>query len=159
MSRKFLKERPSGLRAMGKGMKGRIETQSLVTRARNGYFLHRILLTAKVLEDVPRLGRIPSVWGRVCLVVWLLSCCTTHSAQLVSVPDPQVPPSPGGGGDSYMAFVTPDGRYVLFGSTADNLTASTFGGPYLLPHPQKINVFLRDRNMGTTAMVSVDPTA
>jgi hypothetical protein len=58
-----------------------------------------------------------------------------------------------------MAFVTPDGRYVLFGSTANNLTASTFGGPYLLPRPQKINVFLRDRNLGTTAQVSVDPTA
>ncbi len=132
--------------------------QSLVTRSLNGCFLHRILLAAKASGDVVRLSRIQSVWGRVCLVVWLLSCCTMHSAELVSVPDPQVPPPAGGGGDSYMAFVTSDGRYVLFGSTANNLTASTVGGPYLLPLPQKINVFLRDRNMGTTALVSVNPS-
>src|SRR5579871_5419214 len=103
-----------------------LEMQSLATRSRNGCFL---------------------------LVVWLLSCFTSHSQELVSVPAPQVAPSPGGGGDSYMAFVSPDGRYVLFGSTANNLTAATFGGPYLLPRPQKINAFLRDRTMGTTTLV------
>lgn len=97
-------------------------------------------------------------WRVGLLLVIFASCSRLWGADLLSVPDISFSPPAGGGGDSYMSFVTPDGHYVLFGSTANNLASNTNGSPYLLPHPQKINVFLRDRNQGTTALVSVDPS-
>src|SRR5579863_1113312 len=85
-------------------------------------------------------------WVRIALIpVWLGTTAHGSSVQLVSAPDPKSGPSAGGGGDSYLPVVSRDGRYVLFGSTADNLvvlgTNRTI--PALLPSP--LNVFLRDR--------------
>ena len=45
-----------------------------------------------------------------------------------------------------------DGRFVLFASTADNLVLSNNGSGM----PWRMNVFLRDRTNGTTALVSVN---
>src|SRR6185437_9671954 len=60
------------------------------------------------------------------------------------------------GGDSYLPVVSHDGRYVLFGSTADNLVSSGTNrpSPALLPAP--LNVYLRDRAQGATVLVSVN---
>ncbi len=61
-----------------------------------------------------------------------------------------------GAGDSFHPILTPDGRFILFASTANNLAATTNGGEfssYVLP---KMNVFLRDRQSGTTTLVSVN---
>jgi Tol biopolymer transport system component len=58
------------------------------------------------------------------------------------------------GGDSYVQSVTPDGRYVLLGSTALNLLESNGHGLRgVVPLP--VNAFLRDRHSGTNALVSM----
>lgn len=76
--------------------------------------------------------------------------------QLVSSMDPSTTPSAGAGGDSWYPIMTPDGRYVLFASRAENLVLSNTNRPFLAQTPQKLNVFLRDRTNGTTALVSVN---
>lgn len=52
------------------------------------------------------------------------------------------------GGDSRDVAMSGDGRYVAFGSSASNLVANDTNGDS--------DIFLRDRQMGTTIMVSVD---
>lgn len=52
--------------------------------------------------------------------------------------------------------MTPDGRYILFASTANNLTLMTNGSPMPATVPAHQNVFLRDRQSGTTVLVSVN---
>lgn len=64
----------------------------------------------------------------------------------------QGPPA-GGGGDSLNPVVTPDGRFVLFASTASNLVPNT-NRPGL--SPPRVNVFLRDRINDTTALISAN---
>jgi Tol biopolymer transport system component len=61
-----------------------------------------------------------------------------------------------GGGDSVNPIITPDGRYVLFASTANNLVVNGTNGPLAAHFPPRLNVFLRDRTNGTTTLVSVD---
>ena len=94
--------------------------------------------------------------GIAVLQVWFVTIAQASSFQLVSAPDPQLAASAGGAGDSYLPVVSRDGRYVLFGSTADNLVAvgTNHTIPALLPRP--INVFLRDRTNGSTVLVSID---
>ena len=53
-----------------------------------------------------------------------------------------------GNKDSYGGPISPDGRYVAFHSTAKNLVSGDTNG--------KIDVFLRDRQTGTTERLSVD---
>ena len=53
-------------------------------------------------------------------------------------------------------IITPDGRYVLFASTANNLALTSSNTPFLAQSPPKFNVFLRDRTNGTTTLVSVN---
>jgi Tol biopolymer transport system component len=68
---------------------------------------------------------------------------TTNKTVRVSV-------ATGGGqadGESHSAEVSPDGRYVVFESFADNLISNDTNGTY--------DVFLRDRTLGTTVRVSV----
>ncbi len=90
----------------------------------------------------------------------LLAAATALSAsaaslQLVSTLDPAQEPPSGGGGDSATAVISPDGRFVLFASTANNLAlVGTNPLPVLVPPP--LNVFLRDRASGTTTLVSVN---
>ncbi len=49
------------------------------------------------------------------------------------------------GSGTLLSFVTPDGRYVAFGSVASNLVAGDANG--------SMDVFLRDRALGTTALL------
>src|SRR5437660_1003561 len=68
----------------------------------------------------------------------------------VSATDPQASPA-SGGGDSWAPVVSPDGRYLLFASTANNLCSPTSNGaPASALFPARLNVFLRDRTNGTT---------
>ncbi|HEX3628636.1 MAG TPA: hypothetical protein VH280_24770 [Verrucomicrobiae bacterium] len=65
-------------------------------------------------------------------------------------------PSVGGNGDSYAPIVTPDGRYVVFASTANNLVPTNSDGP--INSLAVLNVFIRDRLSETTTLVSVSGT-
>src|SRR5579871_3144043 len=74
--------------------------------------------------------------------------------QIVSQLSPSTPVSAVAGGDSSLPIVSPDGRYVLFASSANNLVTGAGGqelSSYFLPVE---NVFLRDRQAGTTVLVS-----
>jgi Tol biopolymer transport system component len=76
---------------------------------------------------------------------------STSAAQLVSVSGIQS--KVGGSGDSGLSIISQDGRYVLFASTANNLTL-TNNNPSVLP--SRFNVFLRDNLDGTTTLVSAN---
>jgi Tol biopolymer transport system component len=52
--------------------------------------------------------------------------------------------------------VTPDGRFVLFASTAANIALATNGSPLSSRLIPVFNVFLRDRAHGTTTLVSAN---
>ncbi len=67
-------------------------------------------------------------------------------------------PAAGGGGDSGIPIISPDGRYVLFASTAGNLAVISNSTPMTTRVFAPLNVFLRDRTNGTTVLVSVNLT-
>ncbi len=82
--------------------------------------------------------------------------CANLSAgpfQTVSAPDPSLVPA-SAGGDSMAPMMTPDGRFVLFSSTAANLATNVNGAPLSQTFPAKLNVFLRDRTSGATTLIS-----
>jgi Tol biopolymer transport system component/alpha-tubulin suppressor-like RCC1 family protein len=76
--------------------------------------------------------------------------------QLVTTVDPAVGPPASGGGNSMNPIITPNGRYVLFASTANNLALTSSNTPFPAQSPPKINVLLRDRTNGTTTLVSIN---
>lgn len=78
------------------------------------------------------------------------------SAYLISSPDPTRGASASGAGDSWAPVMTPDGRFVLFASTALDLVQDTNGSSLSALPPPHQNVFLRDRQSGTTVLVSVN---
>ena len=89
----------------------------------------------------------------IALLALNASLATTASAlQLVSQLHPSFAPA-GGEGDSGLPIVSADGRYVLFASTANNLTLTNNNNSVL---PQRLIVFLRDRVNGTTTLVSAN---
>jgi len=91
------------------------------------------------------------VWCFLALLFTALCICPTKAAQLVSVSGVQF--KLGGSGDSGLAILSRDGRYVLFASTAINLTLTTNNDSLL---PCRFNVFLRDNLSQTTTLVSVN---
>ena len=101
-----------------------------------------------------------STWRMVVLSALAVFCLAVPamatSLQLVTTIDPFLGPSASGGGNSMNPIITPDGRYVLFASTANNLALTSSNTPFLAQSPPKINVFLRDRTNGTTILVSVN---
>jgi Tol biopolymer transport system component len=78
-----------------------------------------------------------------------------QTAQLVSLPDPSQNPAAGGGVDSLVPSLSPDGRYVLFSSAAGNLLNNASSSSRPGPVPVQ-NVFLRDRSNATTTLVSIN---
>ncbi len=80
------------------------------------------------------------------------SCDSAAAVQLVSASGSSFPPKLGGSGDSGLSIISKDGRYVLFASTANNLTLTNNNNSVL---PCRFNVFLRDRISQTTTLVSV----
>jgi hypothetical protein len=79
-----------------------------------------------------------------------------NGAQIISQLAPGTAVSAVAGGDSSLPIVSPDGRYVLFASTANNLVAAA--GGHVMPDyfPARENVYLRDRQAGTTILVSIN---
>jgi Tol biopolymer transport system component len=109
------------------------------------------------MEKLEKLGG--RFWPRIgllALVAGLASPALARPLQLVSVPDPAQRPPAGGGGDSYAPIISPDGRYVLFASTANNLVLTSNNAPIPLNVPPTLNVFLRDRTNQATTLVSVN---
>ena len=103
--------------------------------------------------------KFPSSWQKAILSV--LGLCLAFpvmatSLQLVTTIDPFNMPPASGSGNSMNPIITPDGRYILFASTADNLALTSSNTPFLIQALPKMNVFLRDRTNGTTALVSVN---
>ncbi len=86
-------------------------------------------------------------------VVWLLTLSTvvaqTNMMQLLSARNPSVPLTAGGDGDSIAPMITPDGRYVVFSSVANDLAP---GGNDRFT----LNIYLRDRTAQTTTLVSAN---
>jgi hypothetical protein len=76
---------------------------------------------------------------------------STHAVQLVTVQGTSFAPQAGGNGDSGLSIISRDGRYVLFASTANNLTLVNNNN---FVHPRRFNVFLSDRLANTTTLVS-----
>ena len=78
------------------------------------------------------------------------------SPRLITFVDPNQQPLSGGDGDSAQPIITPDARYILFASSANNLVAD--GGTNSLPSkfPALLNVFLRDRASNITVLVSIN---
>ncbi|HEY5505423.1 MAG TPA: hypothetical protein VIK28_09715, partial [Sedimentisphaerales bacterium] len=91
-----------------------------------------------------------------CMLVFGLiasSCDPAAAVQLVSASGSSFPAKLGGSGDSGLSIISKDGRYVLFASTANNLTLTNNNNSVL---PCRFNVFLRDRISQTTTLVSVN---
>lgn len=111
----------------------------------------------RAMEKLGKLnGRFWPRIGLLVLVAGLASPALARPLQLLSVPDPAQRPPAGGGGDSYAPIISPDGRYVLFASTANNLVLTSNNAPIPLNIPPSLNVFLRDRTNRTTTLVSVN---
>jgi hypothetical protein len=81
---------------------------------------------------------------------------SANSLQLVSLRASSPASSNGGNGDSGPAIISPDGRYVLFSSAANNLALAVNSNPIPVLIPACINVYLRDRTNGKTTLVSVN---
>jgi len=81
---------------------------------------------------------------------------TATSLQLVSQTAGAFVPSDSAGGDSTLPLVSPDGRYVLFASSANNLALTTNNTPYRAPQFTCLNTYLRDRSSNNTVLVSVN---
>src|SRR5581483_8218922 len=86
----------------------------------------------------------------------LASSAFADPALLISSPAPSRGASVSGAGDSWGPVMTPDGRFVLFASTANNLVQDTNGSPLSTLPPSHQNIFLRDRQSGTTVLASVN---
>ncbi len=93
----------------------------------------------------------------VTVIAILLSIAATAGAGLiqpVSRLSPNQTPSSGGNGDSCLPILSPDGRYVLFASTANNLVLIGSNAPIPMLLPARFNTYLRDRTNQSTALVS-----
>src|SRR5512140_1709889 len=99
-------------------------------------------------------------WGTptwlLALAILVPGTATAGSVQPVSVPDSDVAAMAGGSGDSINPMVSADGRYILFASSANNLALTASNTPYLAAGVQHLNVYRRDRTLGTTTLVSVN---
>jgi Tol biopolymer transport system component len=94
----------------------------------------------------------PQAFGRnLAVAVWLLVMATlvpaTSAAQLLSARNPAIPLPAGGNDNSSAPSLSPDGRFVVFTSAANDLVP---GGNSV----SAVNVFLRDRTANTTVLVS-----
>jgi Tol biopolymer transport system component len=89
--------------------------------------------------------------------ITLLHSLSLHGQdlRLVLRNDPAQVPT-GAGGDSWDPVVSPDGRYVLFASTANNLLLASNGAAIPQRIPPSLNVYLRDRWYGSNTLVSLN---
>ena len=93
--------------------------------------------------------------GRFAVAVWFLAMtifvplANAVPVQLLSARNPSVPLPAGGDGNSAAPGLSPDGRFVVFTSAANDLVP---GGNSVYA----LNVFLRDRASNTTTLVSAN---
>lgn len=97
------------------------------------------------------------VYGSVALVGILLTLTAAAGAGLIQpvsrLGSNQMSPI-GGNGDSCLPILSPDGRYALFASTANNLVLINGNAPLPMLVPARFNVFLRDRTNQSAVLVS-----
>jgi Tol biopolymer transport system component len=90
-------------------------------------------------------------------VVWLTAFNSISTPlTLVTERNALLPPTAGGGGDSQLPVLTPDGRYIVFASTANNLATNSAGDAFQSRGFSKMNVFRRDRVAGVTTLISLN---
>ena len=85
-------------------------------------------------------------------------CLAADPIQLLSPRNSAVAPPASADGDSGVPILSPDGRFVLFASSADDLLVMTNGARMATLIPPSLNVFLRDRTNGNTTLVSINLT-
>jgi len=90
------------------------------------------------------------------LITLILRPALAEKFQLISAIDVSQSPVAGGNGDSFTPIISADGRFVLFSSSANNLLTLANGDPIPVRGASKMNLFVRDRTNGTTALVSVN---
>jgi len=94
-------------------------------------------------------------WLAPAFILSALCVLSIEAVQFVTTQGSSFGPQAGGNGNSGVAVINRDGHYVLFASTANNLTLThDNNSPPLRP----FNVYLRDRLAGTTTLVSVNAT-
>src|ERR1039458_3043405 len=105
-------------------------------------------------QNPPMMPAAPKIFsGSFAVAVWFLTVAVSvlpanaGPVQLFSVRNPFVPLLVGGDGNSVAPSLSPDGRFVVFTSAANNLVP---GGNSFY----SLNVFLRDRTGNTTVLVS-----
>src|SRR6266496_4255964 len=98
------------------------------------------------VKPAKRASRIRLATLMVAVLLGLRIGGAAYSMEPVTQVDPNVVSS-SGSSDSSASILSGNGRFVVFLSTAQNLTTNAFSGT--------VNVFLRDRQMGLTALVSV----
>lgn len=86
----------------------------------------------------------------------LASRVAGDSIQLISAKDATAPPPASANGDSGLPIISPDGRYVLFASSADDLPATTNSAAVTALFPPRLGVFLRDRTGPSSTLVSMN---
>jgi len=79
-----------------------------------------------------------------------------ETTQLLSARGSSIVPSASANGDSGAPVLSPDGRFVLFASRADDLVVMTNGERMAASIVRPLNVFLRDRTSGSITLVSVN---
>ena len=86
------------------------------------------------------------------------SCLAADPIQLLSVRSPAVAASAAANADSGLPILSPDGRFVLFASSADDLLVMTNGARINTVFPPALNVFLLDRTNASLTLVSINLT-
>ncbi len=89
-------------------------------------------------------------------LIWGTMAYAGRAGELVTQEGASFTAPAGAGGNCGMPIATPDGRYVVFASTAANLALTA--GNTLVPTRTvgNLNVYLRDRTNQTTTLVSVN---
>src|SRR6059036_2743086 len=86
-----------------------------------------------------------------CVLTAAINGLADSAVQAVSLANPSIPATDGGNSDSSGSDISADGRFVLFLSSASNLSTNDDGGRF-------VDVFLRNRTNNTTTLVSVNLT-
>lgn len=103
---------------------------------------------------------LPSILSRrfVLLGIALLGtaylCCGAEQQQTISLKHSSAPVATGAGGESSGAIMTPDGRYVLFASTARNLVLTASSTAFEGKAMPLLNVYRHDRMEQRTLLIT-----
>lgn len=93
------------------------------------------------------------------LLLWLAVPGNFMAADVVPITMFSNPPSVSASGDSYGVVMSPDGRFVVFCSSADNVVTTPAGTQIPPQTPPRLQVYLRDRLLGLTQLVSISTNA